>query len=426
MRNLALSILGLAVCLTVLVPETASASLIGDKITVEWLFPNKNTVLTSDRVRVGSGPEIDCETDDAEFCNFFEFPDTTLDIRSSSIKFTPQISVGTGIWTDRSFNGFKFSDLDFSDGSTVDSVTLSSSNFTGLSNSDVSFTDDSITINLAGAFGNIGGTFTLDIDTTTNIIDINPQDISFKTYFGKNSGYQISTQGNEIKIEIDLKINGEVPGPFVTSLWHQGIENVWGDAYQLEYENNIYDIDIDVDFVSSNADFEFNAELCGAGETDCRSSVNNWFYGQGLYSGFSQAEYEYAVQLLAAHEFGHILGLKDEYFDLCLPLELFCTSITLFEFQNDESIMGAEFKNFPIPKLRHFEEIFSHVDYLFNGTPSFIVNPDYDGLAPLGIPVNIADIHQQPVDVPEPTTIALFAIGIAGLAATRRRWRSAA
>lgn len=130
----------------------AHATLIGDTITATWLFPTAGAVLHTQDHLVGAGVEIFCPTafggagSTSALCASFASAPASIDIGANTIRYEQTDSPG---FNNVTFNGFEFSDLDFSPLASLSGFTLST-NIAGLLPSAVSFTADSININLAG------------------------------------------------------------------------------------------------------------------------------------------------------------------------------------------------------------------------------------------------------------------------------------
>ena len=123
----------------------ASATLIGDTITVDWLFPDTATIFATDTVTVGGGVEIDCPSlpgGPYNICTGFNADSGSIDIGADTI--TLQLINGT-YWNPTSFNGFRFSGID----SAITGYTLST-NIAGLDASRIAYGVDFISVNLQG------------------------------------------------------------------------------------------------------------------------------------------------------------------------------------------------------------------------------------------------------------------------------------
>lgn len=128
---------------------SANASLLGDDVLVEWIYPNASSVFTSDTVTVGAGAEVVCNGSLTFGCSFGGYPDNSVFIDISSFDIDMTFTNGATTFLNTSFNGFRFSDLDFSDASILTGVVLDT-NIAGLDMSRVAFGADFVEINLHG------------------------------------------------------------------------------------------------------------------------------------------------------------------------------------------------------------------------------------------------------------------------------------
>jgi hypothetical protein len=112
--------------------------------------------------------------------------------------------------------------------------------------------------------------------------------------------YTISFADGILLIELDIQLIGDDPGDALRQQWHDGIEGIWSNAYDITDGTLRYPIEVSVDWVTANANYvvRVHNEL---GRTD----MANWY----MQSGWGP---EYQDEI-AAHEAGHMLGLYDEY-----------------------------------------------------------------------------------------------------------------
>jgi PEP-CTERM motif len=144
-----------------LLAPVAHASMVGTD-TITWYFPNSTTVFGSDTLAVGSS--LSCPGA-SPLCPGFTEP-ATFTITGSSISFTESCCTS---YASDPFNGYVFSNINFADGGSIGSVTLSDSNMAGLVAGDVSWAGHSITINVQGVSvgsGTSPGMFTLTVAET--------------------------------------------------------------------------------------------------------------------------------------------------------------------------------------------------------------------------------------------------------------------
>lgn len=111
--------------------------------------------------------------------------------------------------------------------------------------------------------------------------------------------WEFTNQIMSISLNIDLI--GANPGNLV-NVWEQGIEGIWSNRYNIIDGIYTYPIVFDVNFVDVTADQVVTVHS-GTG----RSNMTNWYLDRpGGWDNSYQDE-------IAAHEFGHMLGLYDEY-----------------------------------------------------------------------------------------------------------------
>ena len=149
MRGKILGLLGVGMFAA---PFAANATLIGNSITVDWLYPDAATEYASDTVTVGAGAEISCPGA-YDLCSGFVVG-ADIDIGADTISLL--VTSGNSSWNGTSFNGYRFSDL--SVGGAWSSVSLSS-NFGGLDASRYSFDGSTLLVNMQGLAANRGDYF---------------------------------------------------------------------------------------------------------------------------------------------------------------------------------------------------------------------------------------------------------------------------
>ncbi len=157
--------IAVAIAVTFVLAPAAEATLIGDDIVVTWFSPNLGSVFAGpDVITVvdGGSPEIECVGNGggtSTICgggNFFT--DASFDFGASSITYD---QIPGPFYGSAAFNGFEFSDLDWTDGpGRVVGFTLTTG-IAGLDPSRVTFGDDFVRVNMEG----LGtGRFVVDLD----------------------------------------------------------------------------------------------------------------------------------------------------------------------------------------------------------------------------------------------------------------------
>lgn len=119
---------------------------------------------------------------------------------------------------------------------------------------------------------------------------------SSKPPYGWNFSYDIGYYDNSLMIDIDVRLTGDNPGDTLRERWEYGIESIWStDRFEVPILFNIDWVDIGYDYSVTVRN--------GTG----RWNMLNW-YTVGA-SGWGDSYQEEA----AAHEYGHMFSLWDEY-----------------------------------------------------------------------------------------------------------------
>jgi hypothetical protein len=142
-------------------PAAAAPSLIGDNVTIDWLFPDTSTLFATTTVTAGGGAEVTCPGPNP-LCAGFVLP-TTIDIGATSIVIAEDAG---SAWTGAAFNGLDFTSLDFGPGIVITGFSLST-NLAGLTAARIGFTDHSISFNAEG-LSFFTAPYTIRLDLITN------------------------------------------------------------------------------------------------------------------------------------------------------------------------------------------------------------------------------------------------------------------
>lgn len=135
----------LAAAAAATVSGTAHASLIGDSVLMEWVYPDAASVIFSKTVTVGAGAEVTCNNDPS-FCSFGGYGNDAVFFDLSAADINMSFTNGSTGFVATDYNGFRFSDLDM--GGPITGVTLTT-NINGLDMSRVTFGPDWVSVNLA-------------------------------------------------------------------------------------------------------------------------------------------------------------------------------------------------------------------------------------------------------------------------------------
>ena len=119
--------------------------------------------------------------------------------------------------------------------------------------------------------------------------------------FNWNYQYDWEFINQAMRINLDIDLIGDDPGNWV-NVWEQGIEDIWSNRYDIVDGSYTYPFIFDVNFIDGNAD-----QVVTVHSGNGRSNMTNWFLDMpGNWPNSYHDE-------IAAHEFGHMLGLYDEY-----------------------------------------------------------------------------------------------------------------
>ena len=122
----------------------------GTPFTIDWLYPDASTVLSTASKTVGAGAEVNCPGsgggDTPTLCGPIGGGPVTMDVSATSIA----ISTSSNGWAPTSFNGFRFT---FPAASPAITGATLVTNDPAFAASNVQFTDHTVAINLQGRNG---------------------------------------------------------------------------------------------------------------------------------------------------------------------------------------------------------------------------------------------------------------------------------
>jgi len=145
-----------------------------------------------------------------------------------------------------------------------------------------------------------------------------------------NKSYDISFDNGKLQVDVKIFLDGDKPDEFLVNTWEKAIEGVWSNQYDIVDGNNIYKLGVNVDFVD---DKSIANQVVTVHDGKGNPNTLNWYTNLNT---FSNDQYQSQI---AAHEFGHMMGLYDEY-------SWFLGHPTLDPnnpIEDNKSIMGAGF-----------------------------------------------------------------------------------
>jgi hypothetical protein len=125
--------------------------------------------------------------------------------------------------------------------------------------------------------------------------------------FSVESKYEIDYNRTELRVKVRIKFTGEKAMPAHIAIWQNGIAAKWNNAFHVE---NGRRIPIVFEPVWSPTSAHHEIELHKPPVV--REDAANWYAGPGANPGPGNAQ-DTTDANTAAHEFGHLIGLADEY-----------------------------------------------------------------------------------------------------------------
>lgn len=244
----------------------------------------------------------------------------------------------------------------------------------------------------------IGATHAFLLTPPLNPISPKRQDVTLETPSGDfTSQHGIGLTDDFLKISLSIRLIGVDPGEDLKRIWEEGIERIWSNQYNIVSVAGEYPIIMDVKFVDQDEDI-----IVKVIEGDYLNvNVVEWCTGKPAGWDFSYQD------RVAAHEFGHIIGLYDEYYQngrgTLDPDNPFI----------DPTMTSIMATPDGMPKERHFQSI---LEWLEGET-------GYDMIlaqSPLWRPGESGPPVNDGAPIPEPASIILLILGGMGLVFRQR------
>ncbi len=193
--------------------------------------------------------------------------------------------------------------------------------------------------------------------------------------FRWTTSYDISFVDQDLLIDVDVYLRGADPGSALRDIWEESIESIWSNAFDLSDGTYFYDTVFNVDWLNTSGDADHTVNV-----TEGNGNVNltQWYTGRPSGYSFSRQG------VIAAHEFGHMIGLFDEYSGGALNPEGLI---------RNNSIMG---RNLSSPRIDHFDAFLEWAQ----------IN---SGIASLAL---VADSGVDNYFVSEPNSLAILLLSI--------------
>lgn len=243
-------------------------------------------------------------------------------------------------------------------------------------------------------------------------------------------GPTLSSLTPEVRIGVDIQLAGDVPD-FIKPIWEAGIEDAWSRKFDLVLGGQDYPIVVDANFVDSNPNYIVNVfntagqyvgQPCSELETLGRSNALNWNVTPvkcGVFLGPPWVGIQDDPAMsgrLVAHEFGHLLGLYDEYvgggIDPSVDPSLLCDINGSRTQPYCDGLMAMHWSG------QVLESYFGRI--LSPAFGSVVLAPNPFAILPDPLPDPGYSTFELPLSqAPEPTTVALLLAACIGMGAAR-------
>lgn len=127
--------------------------------------------------------------------------------------------------------------------------------------------------------------------------------------FQVHAKYDIDYSRTELRIKVGIKFTGEKPDNRHLAIWRTGIESKWNSKFHIENGKRLA-IVFEPDF--NGPVTHHKVELHKAPPVE-REDAGNWYVGPNALQTGTAATKDTTDGDTASHEFGHLVGMDDEY-----------------------------------------------------------------------------------------------------------------
>ena len=128
-----------------------------------------------------------------------------------------------------------------------------------------------------------------------------------KKDFEWRTKYEILYRRTELRVRVRIKLKGESAGEAHKKIWRDGIANRWNNKFHIENDHRLALV-FEPIFTDSNPHCEIELHK----PPIVRENSSNWYVGPTANADPSKPP-DTTTGDTAAHEFGHLVGLEDEY-----------------------------------------------------------------------------------------------------------------
>jgi hypothetical protein len=130
---------------------------------------------------------------------------------------------------------------------------------------------------------------------------------ALKKDFEWTTKYEILYRRSELRIRVRIKLKGETASEPHKKIWRDGIANRWNNKFHIENDHRLALV-FEPIFTDSNPHCEIELHK----PPIVRENSSNWYVGPTANADPSKPP-DTTTGDTAAHEFGHLVGLEDEY-----------------------------------------------------------------------------------------------------------------
>jgi len=134
-----------------------------------------------------------------------------------------------------------------------------------------------------------------------------PSSWELKKDFEWRSKYEILYRRSELRIRVRMKLTGETPTEAHKKIWRDGIANRWNGKFHFENDHRLALV-FEPIFTDSDPHHKIKLHK----PPIVRENSSNWYVGPTANANPSNPP-DTTTGDTAAHEFGHLVGLEDEY-----------------------------------------------------------------------------------------------------------------
>ena len=129
-----------------------------------------------------------------------------------------------------------------------------------------------------------------------------------KTDFEWSAKYEILYRRSELRIRVRMKLTGEPATEAHKKIWRDGIANRWNGKFHFENDHRLALV-FEPIFTDSDPHHEIELHK----PPIVRENSSNWYVGPTANANYPAKAADTTTGDTAAHEFGHLVGLEDEY-----------------------------------------------------------------------------------------------------------------